>query len=330
VSSLTSSFAHRNSTRFALVATCFLISSALFACVAPAALSVAAVFLFAGPHNYIEARYFLTRLPARVGRLKTYFLISATGTLLLSLGYVAVSQSWIPERWGGHVWMAVVGCWNTAFLLWVATLAQVRQHQPPRRSWDLLWPGVLGIIGLTWLQPLAFPVAMAYLHPLMGLWILDRELSQRRDGFLPTYRTLLLLIPVAATVIWLLPIKTFHLPFTADLMPQDHVGAFLLPGVEAHRLLAMHVFLELLHYGVWLVAIPVASGRVWSDGFQKIPLMRGSRTRSIIRVMVLLAAAAVAVLWVCFALDYTTTRHVYFAFATVHVLAEVPFLLRLL
>jgi hypothetical protein len=132
---------------------------------------------------------------------------------------------------------------------------------------------------------------MAYLHPLMGLWILDRELSQRRDGFLPTYRTLLLLIPVAATVIWLLPIKTFHLPFTADLMPQDHVGASCCPASKLTDCWQMHVFLELLHYGVWLVAIPVASGRVWSDGFQKIPLLRGSRTRSIVRVMVLLAAA---------------------------------------
>jgi hypothetical protein len=37
----------------------------------------------------------------------------------------------------------------------------------------------------------------------------------------------------------------------------------------------------------------------------------------------------VLVLWVCFGLDYGTTRHVYFTVALLHVLAEVPFLLRM-
>ena len=40
--------------------------------------------------------------------------------------------------------------------------------------------------------------------------------------------------------------------------------------------------------------------------------------------------AAVVVLWACFLADYTTTRNVYFTVALVHVLAEVPFLLRAL
>ena len=33
-------------------------------------------------------------------------------------------------------------------------------------------------------------------------------------------------------------------------------------------------------------------------------------------------------LWIAFAIDYDTTRQVYFTVAIVHVLAEVPFLLR--
>lgn len=37
----------------------------------------------------------------------------------------------------------------------------------------------------------------------------------------------------------------------------------------------------------------------------------------------------VLTLWVCFGLDYGTTRRVYFSVAMLHVLAEVPFLLRI-
>jgi hypothetical protein len=37
----------------------------------------------------------------------------------------------------------------------------------------------------------------------------------------------------------------------------------------------------------------------------------------------------VVVLWVCFGLDYSTTRDIYFTVAMLHVLAEVPFLLRM-
>ena len=42
------------------------------------------------------------------------------------------------------------------------------------------------------------------------------------------------------------------------------------------------------------------------------------------------SAGVVLILWVCFLVDYPITRDVYFTVATVHVLAEVPFLLRML
>jgi hypothetical protein len=35
-------------------------------------------------------------------------------------------------------------------------------------------------------------------------------------------------------------------------------------------------------------------------------------------------------LWFGFAIDYTTTRDIYFAFAMAHVLAEFPFLIKML
>ena len=96
-------------------------------------------------------------------------------------------------------------------------------------------------------------------------------------------------------------------------------------------MIATHAFLELLHYGVWLVAIPVVSGRVFSGSFNAIPLMKSSRSIStIIRRLLLASAFVVVTLWLCFLADYSTTRDVYFTVATLHVLAEIPFLLRLL
>ena len=43
----------------------------------PVEFSIATVFLFAGPHNWLEARYVLGRLPARAGKLRGFFLVSA-------------------------------------------------------------------------------------------------------------------------------------------------------------------------------------------------------------------------------------------------------------
>src|SRR5262249_48082367 len=53
--------------------------SALLAGWLPLGFSIVTVFLFAGPHNWLEARYFLTRLPARWGRLRGYFLFAFAG-----------------------------------------------------------------------------------------------------------------------------------------------------------------------------------------------------------------------------------------------------------
>jgi multidrug resistance efflux pump len=43
-----------------------------------------------------------------------------------------------------------------------------------------------------------------------------------------------------------------------------------------------------------------------------------------------IALAAVVFLWLSFSIDYSTTRDVYFTIAIAHVLAEAPFLLRMI
>src|SRR4051794_3719634 len=91
-------------------------AAALLAGWAPLQFSIVTVFLFAGPHNWLEARYFLGRLPGRWGRLRGFFLLSfagifgLTGTYAALLWFSAASvEDWYPV-------------WNTVFLLWIAAL----------------------------------------------------------------------------------------------------------------------------------------------------------------------------------------------------------------
>src|SRR5215204_5611380 len=83
----------------------------------PIAFSIATVFLFAGPHNWLEARYILGRLPARAGKLRGFFALSFVGIVGLTAGFAAlplVAEA-LPDA-------ALVGAlyagWNTVFVFW--------------------------------------------------------------------------------------------------------------------------------------------------------------------------------------------------------------------
>lgn len=313
----------------------FMLLACLLTITAPVVLSIVIVFLFAGPHNYAEARYFLTRLPARMGRLKTFFLTSFVGILTLSATFPLLTRlpSWLQWPPVTIVWL--VGLWNTVFILWCTALVDMRSRQAPRHDWCYAWPIGIAIVGFTWLSPFMLPFALVYAHPLMGLWILDRELKKSSPVLQRVYRRCVLLLPLLLGSMWILAGRWQFV--TWQISPQIHdqiVRHSALPFVsEAYgqRLVAIHAFLELLHYGIWLIAIPLVSGRVFSSEFARIPLMKSSEIlRKSISVMLLASVFIVITLWICFLADYSTTRDVYFAIATFHVLAEIPFLLRLL
>jgi hypothetical protein len=126
----------------------------------------------------------------------------------------------------------------------------------------------------------------------------------------------------------------------------QHAGAQLLPNISSHALVATHVFLEMLHYCVWLIALPLiaplakrasepqgstihSSRRVWS--LKAVPLARHPRGfPKLVATALAFGVFLVVVLWFGFSVDYATTRDVYFTIAIAHVLAEAPFLLRML
>jgi hypothetical protein len=111
----------------------------------------------------------------------------------------------------------------------------------------------------------------------------------------------------------------------------QHAGAELLPNVSSHMLVSTHVFLEMLHYAVWIVALPLigTTGAIWK--VKTIPVAGHSRGfPKLVAGILIFSLFVVAVLWLGFSMDYTATRDIYFTVAIAHVLAEAPFLLRML
>ena len=323
----------RNEAVFASCVLLFMIAASAITIVAPIALSVVIVFLFAGPHNYAEARYFVTRLPARMGRLKPFFLTSFAGVVSLSVTFPLLGRlpAWFGWNPVASLWLT--GVWNTTFIAWCTILVLIRSRHAPRRDWDSALPIGLAITGVCWLAPVMLPFVLVYAHPLMGLWILDRELRKQSLSLRRVFRLCMCLLPILVMLQWTLAgelnVEVFEVSGQLEDQILRHSFLPIFSVNSGPRLVAVHAFLELLHYGVWLVAIPVVSGRVYSQEFTLSPLMR-TPMRTTIRWGLLASLFLVFLLWIFFLADYSATRDIYFAVATVHVLAEIPFLLRLL
>ena len=307
--------------------------SALLASWVPLQFSIVTVFLFAGPHNWFELRYFLMRLPARFGRSRNFFVVAFAGIGLLTLTYVSLPAFYYLRVWSDEDWPTAIAAWNTLLLLWIAALVWLRGKQHVRRNWSWAWPVAFGVIGLNWIAPELFSLAIVYAHPLVALWFLDRHLRRTRPEWVPVYRRCLCLIPLlVAGVCWQLA-RTPALDDDNGLAWRitQHAGAQILPGVSSHLLVSLHVFLEMLHYGVWLAALPLigARGGIWD--LKTIPLARHPRGfPRLIGAALVFGLFIVALLWFGFSTNYAATRDIYFAVAIAHVLAEAPFLLRML
>ena len=332
--------------------------SAFLASWLPLQLSVLTVFLFAGPHNWFELRYFLMRLPVRFGKSRNFFLTAFVGIGFLTIAYVALPVLYSFSLWPATAWPNILASWNTLLLLWLAILVWLRGKQKLKRDWSWAIPVALALCSLNWLAPEFFSLAIVYLHPLVALWFLDRHLGRTRPEWLRAYRRCLCLVPLLlAGMVWQLT----RTPALADdnglfWRITQHAGAQLLPNISSHVLVAVHVFLEMLHYAVWLIALPLiaypriteeahlgvrpartrrsaptkrASGQFWD--VKTVPLARHPRGfPKLVATALAFSAFLVAILWFGFSVDYTTTRDVYFTVAIAHVLAEAPFLLRML
>jgi hypothetical protein len=342
--------ADRSATRFAIAALAVVVVSAVLAGFVPLQFSIVTVFLFAGPHNWVEFRYFLSRMPAKWGPLRAFFLTAIGGVLTLTASFIAMPILSRQFDWSGATLTYAAATWDSALVLWVAALVALRNHHrvhrrspeagslspnapSPPNSWHLPMAVAFLVISGIWIYPAAWDVALVYLHPLIALWFLDREITRHRPQWQRTYRRCLLAVPVALALLWW---QLIHAPPLAgnDMLTMRitrHAGADVLTGISSHALVATHTFLEMLHYGVWLVAIPLVAMRAKPWDLADAPICRSSK-----RWQWAVAAAGVAGLlvvlglWGAFLVNYPLTRDIYFMVAIGHVLAEVSFLLRLL
>jgi hypothetical protein len=308
-------------------------AAALLAGWRPLAFAVVTVFLFAGPHNWLEIRYFLSRLPGRWGKLRGYFLLAGAGIFGLTAAQAALP--WLVDRWHGYTWVCWLasGLWNSLLVLWIAALMHLRSRQNPRRDWFWAWPAAIALLTITWALPQAWALGLIAVHPLIALWILDRELRRSRPELRRAYHACLACLPV------LLLLLCWHLAARPSLPGEDvltvqitrQAGAELLPGVSSHLLVAVHSFLEMIHYGVWVLAIPLVGLRTAPWRLQAIPLARRTPTwRKAGGALLAAGVGLVLLLWACFLADYATTWNIYFTVSLLRVLAEFPFLLRAL
>lgn len=316
----------------ALALVAIALAAALLSGWMPIAFSIATVFLFAGPHNWFEARYILGRLPARAGKLWGFFTLSFIGIVGLTAAFAYI-PSYLRSANSALESETLYAGWNTAFLLWIATLVWMRSRTNPRFDAGWVWPVAFLLIAGVWLQPFAFSIALVYLHPLMALWLLDRELRRSHPEWRPAYHACLLAVPLLLLVLFWRLHDAPPLPGDdpVSVAIQQHAGDWILTGLSNHFLVAAHTFLETVHYGVWVILIPLIGYRSRPWELATIPAARrGGAWRTGVMTILLVGLLIVAVLWACFLLDYGTTRYVYFVVALLHVLAEVPFLLRMI
>jgi hypothetical protein len=299
----------------------------------PMAASIVTIFAFAGVHNFMEFRYFAARMPVRWGRSKLFYSIGIGGVVVLAAAYLALyfsSGNWL---WGLDNWQTLTATWNTAFVLWLALLFYIRGRQRPKSDWAWAFPAAFLLAALAWLVPQYWSLSLVYIHPFIAMWFLERQIRRTRSEWLRAYHYCLASVPAFLLMLWIAFAGEPNLPEDTNLFWRitQHAGSDILPGISSHLLVATHVFLESIHYLVWILLIPLVDWRAVPWRLDRIPLLSNKNGFPKLVLGTLFVAVLLVIgLWFGFAVDYTTTRDVYFAFAMAHVLAEFPFLIKML
>lgn len=298
----------------------------------PLQLSILTIFLFAGVHNFMEFRYFAARMPLRWGRSRTFYTVGIGGVIILAAAYLTLyfsSGNWL---WSTANWAVLTASWNTAFVLWIGLLFFLRGRQKRRdRTWG--FAAAFFLAALAWLVPQYWSLSLVYLHPFIAMWFLERQIRRTKPEWLRAYHFCLASIPVFLIILWAMLAGRPNVSEETNLFWRisQHAGSEILPGISSHLLVATHVFLETIHYTVWILLIPLVDFRAIPWKIRQIPLTaEGKGFPKIVFGVIAFSLLLVVALWAGFAVDYTTTRDVYFAFAMAHVLAEFPFLVKML
>ncbi|QQS32427.1 MAG: hypothetical protein IPM50_12280 [Acidobacteriota bacterium] len=299
----------------------------------PLEASIITIFLFAGAHNLMEFRYFAARMPVRWGRSRAFYSVGIGGVVILTAGYLSLyfaSGNWL---WSEAGWAVFAAVWNTLFILWVGVLFYLRGKQRPKSDWSWAFPLVFLLAAAAWIVPQYWSLALVYIHPFVAMWFLDRQIRRTKPEWLRAYHACLATIPFFVIALWAAFASRPNLSEETTLFWRiaQHAGSGIVPGISSHFLVATHVFLESIHYFVWLLLIPLVDRRAIPWRLKDIPLMSSKQgLPKLAGAFFAVSLMLVLALWAGFSLDYTTTRDVYFAFAIAHVMAEFPFLVKML
>lgn len=299
----------------------------------PLEMSIATVFLFAGVHNALEFRYFVGRVPLRWGRSRDYYLTGIGGVVLLTSAYLALyfgGGSWL---WSLDSWTVLTAIWNTTFVLWLGLMLFLRGRRRPRSDWSWSFPAAFVLIAAAWAAPQFWSLSLVYLHPFIAMWFLERQIRRSKPEWLRAYHFCLASVPGFLVLLWFALYRMPDLPNDTNLFWRitQHAGGEILPGISSRLLVATHVFLESIHYMVWILLIPLVDRRSLPWRLSSIPLFaNGKGYPKLMAAAFAISIILVLLLWGGFAMDYTRTRDIYFAFAMAHVLAEFPFLIKML
>lgn len=298
----------------------------------PLQLSIVTIFLFAGVHNLMEFRYFAARMPLKWGKSRLYYTVGIGGVLVLASAYLTLyfwAGNWM---WSMANWDVLIASWNTAFIMWVALLFFLRGKQK-KGDWTWAFAVAFFLAALAWLVPQYWSLSLVYLHPFIAMWFLERQIRRTKPEWLRAYHFCLASIPVFVLILWALLSGKPNLSEETNLFWRitQHAGSEILPGISSHFLVATHVFLETIHYTVWILMIPLIDPRAIPWKIQQIPLAGTAKGfPKTVAAILFVGIFIVVALWAGFSADYYLTRDIYFAFAIAHVMAEFPFLVKML
>jgi hypothetical protein len=318
---------------FALLFVVFCVLSATLIGSFPMTASIITIFLFAGVHNFFEFRYFAARMPLRWGKSRIFYAVGIGGVVLLTSTYLVIffgSGNWF---WNANSWQIIVSIWNTAFVLWIGTLFYIRGRQKHKTDWTIAFAVAFLLAAFAWIVPNYWSLSLVYLHPFVAIYFLERQIRRTKKEWLKSYHLCLLTIPFFVAILYAAFAGAPNLLEENSLFSRitQHAGSEILPSISSHFLVATHVFLETIHYTVWILLIPLVDKRAIPWKLSEIPLFANKEGfPKIVSIALIIGLTIVFALWLGFSLDYETTRDVYFAFAIAHVLAEMPFLVKML
>lgn len=298
----------------------------------PIQASIITIFLFAGVHNFFEFRYFAARMPVRWGKSKTYYSVGIGGVIVLTAIYLSIyfSSGWL---WNYETWAVASASWNTAFILWVGLLFYLRGKQRPKSDWSWAFAVAFLLAALAWLIPNYWALALVYLHPFVAMYFLERQIRRSKKEWLLAYRICLATIPFFVIGLWFAFGRTSNLAEENYLFSviTNHAGSNILSSISSHFLVATHVFLETIHYSVWIILMPLVDKKAIPWKLSEIPLFANEKGfPKLVVTALLISFTLMIILWFGFSANYVLTRDVYFAFAIAHVMAEFPFLIKML